>query len=174
MTTNMRGLKKGIAYMRRINLAKITTFAAALALVAAGSAFAQQPAAKPAAKPAPKTTAPATAAPKTPAKPETKAMDMAHETMAAGNWYLVMSPHTDKQCLATLDEVGAEGAGTLAKWDWGCKSGDHTGYLRVHAASAKEALMNVPADLRAQAKAVAIGKFTEADLKSMHATMTKH
>ena len=61
--------------------------------------------------------------------------------------YLVISPHTPEQCLAALDAVEAmpNGVQELARWEWGCKSGDHTGYLVISASSADDALKHVPA-----------------------------
>jgi len=148
--------------MWRFRLVKVVTLGAALALAVAGSALGQdKPATKPAQKPMPQ------------AKTEAKASGMSDKAMSDQNWYLIISPHTAEECLTALDEVQAKGAGTLGQWDWGCKAGDHVGYSKVHAKSAEEALMSVPADLRSKAKAVAINKFTEADLKSFH-EMMKH
>ena len=83
--------------------------------------------------------------------------------------YLVIAPHDPAQCLTALEEV--KDAGMLAKWDFGCEDGDHTGYMIVSASSAEEALKNVPASQRGQAKAVKVHKFTAAELKSAHEKM---
>lgn len=84
--------------------------------------------------------------------------------------YLVIAPHTPETCLATLDAVKAEahGSAELAKWEWGCMSGDHTGYLIVTAASPDDALKHVPEMERAQARAVALNKFTPEQIKVFH------
>lgn len=84
--------------------------------------------------------------------------------------FIVISPHTADQCLQALDATLAmpNGEAELARWDWGCLSGDHTGYLIVHAASADEALKHVPEAMRAQAKAVKLNKFTPEQIKSAH------
>ena len=95
---------------------------------------------------------------------------MSHSTMKhTGNHYLVISPHTPEECLKTLDEISAEGTATLAKFDFGCKAGDHTGYVMVFAKDETEALSIVPESIRANAKAIQITKFTAADLKMAHA-----
>jgi len=83
--------------------------------------------------------------------------------------YLVSAPHTAEQCLAALDDFAAQGREQLARFDWGCKDGDHTAYAVVEASSAEEALATVPANQRAQAKAVRIDKFTVEQIRSLHA-----
>ncbi len=85
--------------------------------------------------------------------------------------YLVISPHTPEECLKALDEVSAEGTATLAKFDWGCKAGDHTGYAMITAKSDEEALSIVPESVRGQAKAIKLNKFSMADIKTAHASM---
>lgn len=84
--------------------------------------------------------------------------------------YLVSSPHTEAECLKTLDDVSATGG--LAKWQFGCMDGDHTGYLITMAPSAEAALANVPASVRAKARAVKIHTFTAAELKEAHSHMS--
>jgi hypothetical protein len=78
-------------------------------------------------------------------------------------------PHTPAQCLAALDAFAAQGKHDLAKFDWGCMDGDHTGYAIVEASSAESALASVPASQRPQARAVKIGKFTVEQIRSLHA-----
>lgn len=84
--------------------------------------------------------------------------------------YLVLSPHTEAECLQAIDDVSA--AGTLAKWQYGCMDGDHTGYLMTGAANATAALAGVPASVRAKARAVKLHTFTPAELKEAHSTMS--
>jgi len=136
----------------------MTATFAAVVLMAAGMAWAQE---KPAEKPAAKE------------KPMQKAEMKGHEAMAGQQMFLVMSPHTPEECLSSLDAVQAKGPGNLAQWEWGCKAGDHTGYLMIHAASADAALAQVPEDMRAKAKVLPLNKFTEADLKKFHEMMQK-
>jgi len=88
------------------------------------------------------------------------------KSKTAGPQYLVISPHTPEQCMKALDDVSA--AGGLEKWSFGCMDGDHTGYLIVSAANAQEAMKHVPADERANARAVMLHHFTAAELKSIH------
>lgn len=87
--------------------------------------------------------------------------------------YLIISPHTVEQCLATLDGVMAmpEGDAMLAKWEWGCMSGDHTGYMMMTVKSEEEALAMVPEAVREQAKAIKLNKFTADQIKKIHESM---
>ena len=82
--------------------------------------------------------------------------------------YLIISPHTKEECLASLDAAAAMGGANLAKWEWGCMSGDHTGYAFVDASSEQDALKMVPESLRAKARAVKVSQFTAEQIKSFH------
>ena len=87
---------------------------------------------------------------------------------AAAARYLVISPHTESECMRTLGEVQAMSPGALASWQFGCMDGDHTGYLVTKAANKDEALSNVPANQRAKARAIELTKFTADQVKSFH------
>src|SRR5512147_2851914 len=65
--------------------------------------------------------------------------------------YIVISPHTEAECLAALDAVKDMGPNALAKWQYGCMDGDHTGYCILTAASSEQALASVPASVRDKA-----------------------
>lgn len=82
--------------------------------------------------------------------------------------YLVISPHTAAECDAALMDVEKIGKDVLAKYDWGCMSGDHTGYLRIQAASEADALKMVPENIRGKARAIKIVKFTPEQIASFH------
>jgi len=96
---------------------------------------------------------------------------LAGEQPMKGDRYLVIMPHTAEQCLKALDDMEAASSQLLAKTDWGCMAGDHTGYLVVHAASEQAALGMIPASERAQAKAIKLNKFTPEQIKSFHQKM---
>lgn len=89
-------------------------------------------------------------------------------TKAEKSRFLVISPHTPEECLATLDSVSAMGKETLAKYDWGCMAGDHTAYAIVTAGNEEEAAKIVPESLRSKAKIVKLGKFTVEQIKKLH------
>ena len=80
--------------------------------------------------------------------------------------FLIESPHTPDECLKTLDQVLA--AGYLTHFQWGCPSGQHTGYAILEAASKAEALMSVPALVRGKARVVELMQFNSQHVKAMH------
>lgn len=81
-------------------------------------------------------------------------------------WYLVESPHTSEECVQTLQQVLA--AGYLTHFFWGCKAGDHTGYVIFEAESKEEALMAVPAFVRPKARAIELVRFDPEAVRAMH------
>jgi hypothetical protein len=84
------------------------------------------------------------------------------------NRYLIVAPHTPDQCLKTLDDMEAMSPALLDKMEWGCMTGDHTGYAFVDAASEEAARNLLPASERAQAKVIKLNKFTAEQIKSFH------
>jgi hypothetical protein len=87
------------------------------------------------------------------------------ETM---NIYLLKIPHTSKNCLSTLDKVSKDSPELLNKIDWGCMSGDHTGYMTVNSKNEDAALQMIPASMRSEAKVEKLDKFTVAEITSLH------
>ncbi len=102
---------------------------------------------------------------------DTEKSAAAKPAKAKAERYLVISPHTEEECMAALDAVEASGPKMLEKWDFGCMSGDHTGYAIVTAKSPEEALNTVPASMREKARAVQLHRFTPAELKAAHEKM---
>lgn len=86
----------------------------------------------------------------------------------ADRFLIIMIPNTPQQCLAVLDDMEAASPQLLAKTDWGCMAGDHTGYLIVTAASADAAMQMVPASELAQTKFIKLNKFTAEQIASFH------
>ena len=82
--------------------------------------------------------------------------------------YLIESPHTSEECLRSLDEVLAQGPGQLARYDWGCAAGDHTGWVTVEADTESAARSTVPGFLRGKARIVGLNKFTSEQIGSFH------
>ncbi|MBI5837501.1 MAG: hypothetical protein HZB25_09675 [Candidatus Eisenbacteria bacterium] len=82
--------------------------------------------------------------------------------------YLISSTHTPEECLADLDKFSAAGKAALARFDFGCEAGDHTGYTIVTASSEQEALKAVPEPLRGKAKATKLHRFTADEIRSFH------
>jgi hypothetical protein len=87
---------------------------------------------------------------------------------AATSRYLVISPHTKEECLTALDGAAALGKEALARWEWGCMSGDHTGYEFVEVSGDAEALKTVPEPVRAKARAVKLSQFTAEQITAFH------
>jgi hypothetical protein len=96
-------------------------------------------------------------------------------TMAKGpqNHYLIMMTHTPEECLKALDEFSTQGK-SLGTFEFGCKSGDHTAYAIVAAANEDAARNTCPTSMRANAKIIAVNKFTPAEIKKLHETMAGH
>jgi hypothetical protein len=80
--------------------------------------------------------------------------------------FLVISPHTERNCVRALKEINS--IGYITHFEWGCKDGDHTGWVILEAENAKQALMVVPSVQRHTAKAVKLVKFSPQDIETMH------
>jgi hypothetical protein len=84
------------------------------------------------------------------------------------NSYFIKLPHTPENCLATLDKFSSDSPELLNKIEWGCLSGDHTGYIIVEGKNEVAALQVVPPSFRSQAKVEKVDQFTMAQIKSLH------
>ena len=80
--------------------------------------------------------------------------------------FLVISNHTAEDCKAALKQV--EAAGYLTHFDWGCKDGEHTGWVILEAENANEAIMVVPTSQRRSARAVRLTKFSREEVTKQH------
>jgi hypothetical protein len=82
--------------------------------------------------------------------------------------YLVQSPHTQEECLRALDELLEKGPGVLARYEWGCMAGDHTGYAIVDARSESEVKATIPPFLAGKARVVRLNRFTPEQIRDFH------
>lgn len=82
------------------------------------------------------------------------------------NRFIVVSPHVPEDCAKAIKQVEAIGA--ITRFEWGCKDGEHCGWVTIEAGSKSEALMVVPTFLRPQARVVQLTRFTPEDAKSLH------
>ncbi len=82
--------------------------------------------------------------------------------------YLVESPHTPEGCLSALDGFLAVGPEFLARFDFGCRTGEHTGWALLEAASESAARNMLPAGERIRARVVKVSKFTPEQIKAAH------
>jgi hypothetical protein len=80
--------------------------------------------------------------------------------------YLIESPHTKEDCSHVLKQV--EALGYLTHFDWGCASGNHTGFVIIEAENEAQARMVVPSMSRRTARVVRLNKFTPEMLKAGH------
>ena len=87
---------------------------------------------------------------------------------SASERYLIETTHTPAECLAALDTMAEQDKKLLAKTDWGCLSGDHTGYIVVDADSEQAARALLPEKMRANAKVIKVTKFTPKEIASLH------
>ena len=71
--------------------------------------------------------------------------------------FLVESPHTVEDCKRAVKMVFT--MGYLNNFDWGCKSGTHTGWVIIEADNEPEALQVVPPFLRSKARAIGLAKY---------------
>ena len=81
--------------------------------------------------------------------------------------YIIISPHTPEDCIKAIKII--EAAGSVTRWDWGCKDGEHCGWVVVEAESNQQALLAVPPLERHKARAIKLVRFTPQEISSWHA-----
>ena len=100
------------------------------------------------------------------------AADRSSTTSTSGSTrYLVMTSHTPEKCLADLDAVVASKPEMLDRIEWGCKGGDHTGYVIVEAENEQAARQMLPAPMQATARVIKLNRFSVEDIRSFHQMM---
>jgi hypothetical protein len=72
--------------------------------------------------------------------------------------YMVEVPHEEAHCRPSMHDMLDFGPEFLAKWDWGCDSGVHTGWAQIEAGSPEEARSMLPNAFRANARVIEINK----------------
>ncbi len=82
------------------------------------------------------------------------------------NRYFVISPHAVEDCVKSVEQV--EAMGFITHFDWGCKDGEHCGWVIIEASNANEALLVVPSFDRPKARAVKLTKFGPRDITTAH------
>ena len=80
--------------------------------------------------------------------------------------YLIETPHAAQECLSLLEQIRA--GGYLFHFDWGCKSGVHSGWAIIEAESASQARLVVPSLVRGRARVVKVTKFDDCDVRALH------
>jgi hypothetical protein len=80
--------------------------------------------------------------------------------------YLIISPHSAGECTKALKQVYA--MGYLTHFYWGCKAGEHCGWMILDADKEAEALMVVPSFLREKARVIEINQFNPSMVERLH------
>jgi hypothetical protein len=84
------------------------------------------------------------------------------------NTYFVQVSHTPDQCLNTLGEMKDKGDSYLAKFNFGCMSGDHTAYAFLDGKSEEDIRQMLPKDQQTNAKIMKVDKFKVAQIETLH------
>ena len=76
--------------------------------------------------------------------------------------YLIELSHNPEEfaCARVVKVFLASGSHLLTNADWGCKDGVHSSWLIVEVDTKDEARLTIPVPFRAQAKIVALNKYT--------------
>jgi len=82
--------------------------------------------------------------------------------------YMVQAKHTPEQCLNALTEFKDKGNGLLAKFEFGCMSGDHTGYAFLEGKSESDVRQSLPKESQSGAKIQKVDKFTNDQIDKIH------
>jgi hypothetical protein len=84
------------------------------------------------------------------------------------NVYYVQVPHTPDQCVNLLMDMKSKGDAFLSKFEFGCMSGDHTGYAFLSGKSEADVRQMLPKDEQTLAKIQKVDKFTAAQIEQIH------
>jgi hypothetical protein len=83
--------------------------------------------------------------------------------------YLLTVPHTEEDCVSELDSVFGHSKELLSRFDWGCKGGEHVGWVIIEAANASVACSMLPLSVRNKAQVHQLNKFSPEDIQGFHA-----
>jgi hypothetical protein len=95
------------------------------------------------------------------------------KTSTKMNVYFVQTTHTPDQCLNNLNEMKGKGDAYLSKFEFGCMSGNHTGYAFLEGTSEQNVREMLPKDAQANAKILKVDKFTVAQVENLHKEQKK-
>jgi hypothetical protein len=83
--------------------------------------------------------------------------------------YLVELAHTERECVWAVKQLLDAGPEFLARFDWGCRDGEHIGWAIVEADNKFGAQELIPPIFRFKARIVELGKFTPEEVLASHA-----
>ena len=90
------------------------------------------------------------------------------EGKSGENNYLIKFTHTKESCLAALEKISKDDEKLLTKIDWGCMSGDHTGYMIVSGKDEKSVKDMIAKSILDQVTIEKVDKFTKQQIESYH------
>jgi len=82
--------------------------------------------------------------------------------------YMIESPHTKAECLAALDGTLAKGPDVLAKFEFGCMTGNHCAWAIVEAPNEASAKALVPSEVVSKARVVRVDEITPDQIRAFH------
>ncbi|MBI5502546.1 MAG: hypothetical protein HY907_20040 [Deltaproteobacteria bacterium] len=82
--------------------------------------------------------------------------------------YLIESHHTPEECLKALDSVLEQQPALLDKFQWGCSTGNHTGWALVEGSSRSAVEGLVPTDIRPKSTVTPVSKYTPEQIRAYH------
>jgi hypothetical protein len=85
--------------------------------------------------------------------------------------FLIESPHTSQECMQVIDDTLSKGSNVLSKFEWGCMSGEHTGWALVKAKSESDAKKLVPSRVRGKTRVVKVSKISPKQIREYHEKM---
>ena len=89
-------------------------------------------------------------------------------TSSKTNVYYVQVKHTPEQCMNLLMDMKSKGDAFLSKFEFGCMSGDHTGYAFLSGKSEEDVKQMLPKDEQSMAKIQKVDKFTADQIEQIH------
>jgi len=81
--------------------------------------------------------------------------------------YLVESHHTPQECMTTLDKMSQKPE-IFQRFEWGCHSGEHTGWAIVQGTNETTVRNMIPADMEQKTKVIQVEKYTPEEIRQMH------
>jgi hypothetical protein len=83
--------------------------------------------------------------------------------------YMIMLSHDEDSiaCVRALETIQRYGSHFLTHAHWGCRSGEHTGWLIGEFANREEAMQIVPPQYRNEVRIVKIEQFSRDDIAGM-------
>lgn len=82
--------------------------------------------------------------------------------------YFVETAHTPAECLNALDDITAHDVKLLDSCQFGCNSGNHTGFAFLDGANEQEVKARLPQSLRQKARVVPVERISVDQIRAYH------